>query len=646
MKRWNWTKCSDPEKNSSAGWVQVPVQDGDHAGPEGESSADWSQNSPLTQTPTNQNLSPISLFDVAGTYSEGEQVLESGNSQEESPQTGDSVASSKYDDTPPRFRPLAEIYDSTVPLEPRELLLVDDEPTSFEEAVTYKEWKEAMEAELSSIEKNSTWSLTDLPVGQKAIGLKWVFKLKKDANGHVTKCKARLVAKGYVQRKGIDFEEVYAPVARMETIRLLLAIASREGWLVHHLDVKSAFLNGELQEEVYVKQPEGFEIKGKENKVYKLTKALYGLRQAPRAWNARLDKVLKEIGFDKCAQEPAVYKSNKAGTQLIVGVYVDDLIVTGTSEKRIQEFKERMMKVFDMSDLGHLSYYLGIEVTQKQGGCVLKQSGYAKKILKFSGMTSCNPAKWPMDPKLKLTKDEQGECVDSTEYRRLIGSLRYLLHTRPDLSYPVGVLSRYMEKPKISHYQAMKQVLRYVKGTSEYGLRYETGGDGRLIGYSDSSHASDLDDRKGTTGMVFYLGSNLITWVSQKQQTVALSSCEAEFMAATAAATQALWLRNLISDLLGEKPQQVVLLVDNESALSLMKNPVFHGRSKHIDTKYHFIRECVERNQICVKHVSGELQKADIMTKALPRYKFESMRKMIGVEDFEGESNIKGESVV
>ncbi|KAI3824783.1 hypothetical protein L1987_06254 [Smallanthus sonchifolius] len=362
-------------------------------------------------------------------------------------------------------------------------------------------------------------------------------------------------------------------------------------------------------------------------------KALYGLRQTPRAWNARFDKSLKNLGFTRCALEQAVYTCKTFDSILIVGVYVDDLIVTGSNEKAIYDFKGRMMKVFDMSDLGLLSYYLGIEVEQRKDGISLKQSGYAKKILNAVGMLDCNPSKWPMEPKLQLTKDENGEAVNPTDYRRLIGSLRYLLHTRPDLGYSTGVLSRFMEKPRISHFKAMKQVLRYVKGTVGYGLKFRRGGDGKLLGYSDSSHGLDVEDRKGTTGMVFYYSNNLVTWASQKQQTVALSSCEAEFMAATAAACQSLWLRNLVSDLTGEKAQQVTLLVDNISAIALMKNPVFHGRSKHIDTKYHFIRECVEQGQIHVQHVSGELQKADILAKALPRVKFREMRALMGIED-------------
>lgn len=261
--------------------------------------------------------------------------------------------------------------------------------------------------------------------------------------------------------------------------------------------------------------------------------------------------------------------------------------------------------------------------------------GYAKKLLTAAGMADCNEAKYPMEPKLSLTKNEDEATVDATKFRSLIGSLRYLIHTRPDLSYSVGVVSRYMESPRESHLKAVKHILRYVKGTIKHGLVYRQGGDGNLVGYSDSSHGMDRDDGKGTTGMAFYLSGNLVTWSSQKQRTVALSSCESEFMAATSAACQALWLRNLLKELTSWEVRKVKLYVDNKSAIELMKNPVFHGRSKHIETRYHFIRECVENGLICVEHISGEEQRADTLTKALPRVKFAEMKSLLGVEKLE-----------
>ncbi|GJZ78214.1 ribonuclease H-like domain, reverse transcriptase, RNA-dependent DNA polymerase [Tanacetum coccineum] len=306
---------------------------------------------------------------------------------------------SHFDHTPLRgFRTLNDLYENT-----EELLLAEDEPKNYKEASSNQKWIEAMKVELDSINRNNTWELTTLPKGHKAIGLKWVFKTKKDANGNIIKHKARLVAKGYIQQHGIDFEEVFAPVARMETIRLLLAIAANNKWEVHHLDVKSAFLHGDLKEEVYVTQPEGFVKRQDNGKVYRLIKALYGLRQAPRAWNIKLDNTLKSLDFKKCALEQAIYTKTSKDSTLLIGVYVDDLIITGTPKKEIDKFKAQMEEKFEMSDLGLLAYYLGIEVTQTEGDISIRQSAYAIKILKEAGMIDCNETLIPMDPGTRLT---------------------------------------------------------------------------------------------------------------------------------------------------------------------------------------------------------------------------------------------------
>jgi len=417
----------------------------------------------------------------------------------------------------------------------------------------------------------------------------------------------------------VDYEEVFAPIARLDIVQFILAMAANRGWEVHHLDVKSAFLHGELQEEVYVQQPEGYAVKGKEHCVLRLSKALYGLKQAPRAWNMRLDRSLKKLGFTRCISEQAVYIRGTGKTNLILGVYVDDLIVTGEEPSEIRKFKQQMTAEFEMSDLGLLSFYLGIEVDQEKEFLTIKQAGYAKKVLAQFGMGDCNPTKYPMEPGMKLHADKQGERTDATNYRRIIGCLRYLLHTRPDLAFSVGVASRFMEKPTVMHLKAVKQILRYLKGTIDLGLVYTQEGKPEVItGYSDSDLAADVVGRRSTGGMAFYLNDSLITWCSHKQKTVALSSCESEFMAATAAAMQALWLRSLLAELTGRKKEAVTLYVDNNSAIALMKNSVFHGRSKHIDTKYHFIRECVERGQIVVRRVCTNVQRAHALTKPLP----------------------------
>jgi hypothetical protein len=320
-------------------------------------------------------------------------------------------------------------------------------------------------------------------------------------------------------------------------------------------------------------------------------------------------------------------------SRLIVGVYVDDLIITGASSKEIKAFKQEMQRVFRMSDLGLLSYYLGIEVTQSPAGISLCQAAYAKKLLERSGMSSCNPTLAPMETRLKLKRESDTPLVNATEYRRVIGGLRYLIHTRPDLAYAVGYLSRFMEAPHEEHFTAVKRILRYVAGTSSHGLFY-TGGEGarpRLVGYSDADMAGDLDTRKSTTGTVFFLGKNIITWQSSKQKVVALSSCEAEYIAAATAACQGVWLARLLSDMIGLESGAPELRVDNQSAITLSKNPVFHERSKHIETRFHFIRECIEKNKINLVYTATDTQLADILTKALGRVRFLELCARIGI---------------
>lgn len=553
------------------------------------------------------------------------------------------AAESPESSAPLKMRSLDEIFDATSPhwspadydhMEELELCMLGaEEPTHHNDALKHEHWKKAMEEELKSIKENDTWEMVTPPTGVRAIGLKWVFKLKKDVEGNVIRHKARLVAKGYVQRHGIDFDEVFAPVARLETVRLLMALAANEGWRVHHMDVKSAFLNGELEEEVYVAQPPGFIETGKEGKVLKLRKALYGLRQAPRAWNLKLDQTLLSLGFIRSPVEHAVYMKNSGNARLLVGVYVDDLIITGSSAEEVAMFKEQMKDMFSMSDLGLLSYYLGIEVAQAEDGISLCQSAYALKILEKTGMLDCNPCQTPMEERLKLSKNGEGPKVDPTYYRSVVGSLRYLVNTRPDISYAVGVVSRYMESPNSQHMAAVKQILKYIRGTLNLGCKYSQnkGEKPSLLGYSDSDHGGDVDDRKSTTGVLYFLGKSPITWLSQKQKVVAISSCEAEYIAAASAACQGLWLGQLLAEMEGKQPVQVELLVDNKSAISLAKNPVHHDRSKHIDIRYHFIRDCVENGKIGVNYVPTGDQLADLLTKPLGRLKFLELRRRIGM---------------
>ena len=539
-----------------------------------------------------------------------------------------------------RYRTMEDLLgDQPVPgLVPRNLeaqlhLACDDgEPRSFAEAEKHAAWRAAMQSEMDAVQENRTWELADLPRGHRAITLKWVFKLKRDEAGAIVKHKARLVARGFVQQEGIDYDDAFAPVARMESVRLLFALAAQEGWGVHHMDVKSAFLNGDLKEEVYVHQPPGFVIPGKEGKVLRLHKALYGLRQAPRAWNAKLDSTLKGMGFEQSPHEAAIYRRGNGGNALLVGVYVDDLVITGTKDAEVAAFKEEMKATFQMSDLGPLSFYLGIEVHQDNSGITLRQTAYAKRVVELAGLTDCNPALTPMEERLKLSRDSTAEEVDATQYRRLVGSLRYLTHTRPDLAFSVGYVSRFMQRPTTEHQQAVKRIIRYVAGTLDHGLYYpRCPGKAHFVGYSDSDHAGDIDTSKSTSGILFFLGECLVSWQSIKQQVVALSSCEAEYMAASAASTQALWLARLLSDLLGRDTGAVELRVDSKSALALAKNPVFHERSKHIRVRYHFIRSYLEEGSIKASYINTKDQLADLLTKPLGRIKFLELCSRIGM---------------
>ncbi|RVW42706.1 Retrovirus-related Pol polyprotein from transposon TNT 1-94 [Vitis vinifera] len=376
-------------------------------------------------------------------------------------------------------------------------LFTDSDPTTYDDAVRSEKWRLAMNQEIEAIERNNTWELTDLPSGGKTIGVKWIFKTKLNENGEVDKYKARLVAKGYSQQYGVDYVEVFAPVARLETIRIVISLAAQKDWMIYQLDVKSAFLHGEIHEEVFVEQPPGYEQKGKESKVYRLKKALYGLKQAPRAWYSRIESYFIKEGFNKCSYEHTLFtKTAEGGKILIVCLYVDDLIFTGNDESMFKAIQKSMMVEFDMTDLGKLRYFLGIEVMQKTDGIFISQRKYAQEVLERFNLYQCNPVHNPVVPGFKLTRDKEGVEVDGTLYKQMVGSLMYLTATRPDLMFSVSLISRYMEHPTESHLLAAKRILRYVKGTVEFGVFYKKGGDDKFIGYTDSDYAGDQDDRR------------------------------------------------------------------------------------------------------------------------------------------------------
>ena len=509
-----------------------------------------------------------------------------------------------------------------------------EDPTVFEDAVKEEKWRKAMDDEIKSIEKNRTWELVNLPPGAKAIGVKWIFKTKLNEHGEVDKYKARLVAKGYSQQQGVDFTEVFAPVARMDTIRLILAIASCKGWTVLQLDVKSAFLHGEINEDVYVDQPKGYVREGSEHKVYKLQKALYGLKQAPRAWFSRIEAHFLNEGFKKCPNEQTLFtKRSDEGKWLIVSIYVDDLIYTSEDEGMMTEFKKSMMKAFDMTDLGKMRFFLGIEVLQKPTGIFICQRRYANDVLKRFGMSECKPVSSPIVSGFKIGRDVNGVAVDDTFYKQIVGSLMYLTATRPDIMFSVSLISRYMSKPTELHLQAAKRILRYLRGTTSHGIFYKKGGKGDLVVFTDSDYAGDEEDSKSTSGYVFLLSSGAVSWMSKKQPIVTLSTTEAEFVAAAACACQAIWIRRVLKNLSYVEQKVTNIMCDNTSTIKLSKNPIMHGRSKHIRVRFHFLRDLVKDGKLELVHCGTKEQVADVMTKALKLETFLRLKEKLGMCD-------------
>lgn len=475
--------------------------------------------------------------------------------------------------------------------------------------------------------------MVDLLEGKNVIGLKWVFRTKFNTDGSIQKHKARLVAKGYAQQEGIDFEETFSPVARFETVRVVLALAAQWKLDVFQLDVKSAFLNGDLQEEVFVEQPLGFVKNGEEGKVYKLQKALYGLKQAPRAWYTKIDSFFLQNQFERSENEPTLYvKKEGENGFIVVSLYVDDIIYFSSSQKLLNEFKASMMEKFEMTDLGLLQYFLGLEVND---GIFLYQRKYAEDLLKKFSMEKCETVKTPMNPNEKLQKEDGTGKADEKLFRSLVGGLNYLTHTRPDIAHRVSVVSRYMHFPTKQQLGATKRILKYVAGSARFGILYEHVSEFKLVSYTDSDWAGSLDDRKSTSGSVFSLGSGAITWSSKKQDTVALSSSEVEYVAAGAAAKQAVWLRKLLKDLCCEQEGATEIWCDNRSAIAMTKNPAFHARTKHIEVQHHFIRKLVSEETVALRFCSTNVQNADLFTKALAQAKHQFFMEKIGMYEFE-----------
>ncbi|KAJ4797516.1 Retroelement pol polyprotein-like [Rhynchospora pubera] len=508
----------------------------------------------------------------------------------------------------------------------------EKEPAHFGEAIKNSNWRSAMKVEIDALERNNTWSVVELPQGKTAIGCKWVYRIKYHSNGTVERYKARLVALGNRQVEGIDYTETFSPVAKMATIRTVLAVAVAKRWELHQMDVHNAFLHGDLHEEVYMRLPPGF-ASNNPGKVCRLQKSLYGLRQAPRMWFSKLTEALCEYGFSQSRADYSLFVQNKGTVTLTVLVYVDDLIIAGNDKATIDQFKDYLGVKFHMKDLGPLKYFLGIEIARSSTGLFLSQRKYTLDILAECGVLGAKPAITPLEQNHNLSKATGVLFKDSEKYRRLIGRLVYLTITRPELSYAVHILAQFMQAPLQVHYDAALRVVRYLKGNPGQGILLRTDSDLRLVGYCDSDWASCPITRRSLTGYFVMLGGSPISWKTKKQPTVSRSSAEAEYRSMATVTCELIWLKSLLSFLGVVQVQPMQLFCDSQAALHIAANPVFHERTKHIEVDCHFVRDHIREGNIYTGHVSSTEQLADIFTKALGKQQFDYLSSKLGICD-------------
>ncbi|WJX83571.1 hypothetical protein P8452_66227 [Trifolium repens] len=490
--------------------------------------------------------------------------------------------------------------------------------------------KETMQDEFNQFQRNDVWDLVPRPTHKNIIGTKWVFRNKLNEQGEVVRNKARLVAQGYSQQEGIDFTETFAPVARLEAIRLLLSYAVNNGITLYQMDVKSAFLNGVISEEVYVKQPPGFEDLKNPDYVYKLKKSLYGLKQAPRAWYERLSNFLLENGFQKGQIDNTLFRKTTKKDILIIQIYVDDIIFGSTNASLCKNFSKLMQDEFEMSMMGELKFFLGIQINQGKDGTYIHQSKYTKELLQKFNLEDCKIMSTPMHPSSSLSKEEIGSKVDQKLYRGMIGSLLYLTASRTDILYSVCLCARFQSDPREPHLTAVKRIFRYLKGTTNLGLLYKKSLDSKLVGFCDADYAGDKIERKSTSGNCQFIGENLISWASKRQTTIALSTAEAEYISAAKCCTQLLWMKYQLEDY-NIAESSIPLYCDNTAAIHLSKNPILHSRAKHIEIKHHFIRDHVQKGTIDIQFIDTEHQWADIFTKPLAIERFDFIKKNLNM---------------
>lgn len=456
--------------------------------------------------------------------------------------------------------------------------------------------------------------------------------MKRRPDGHVDRYKARLVAKGYEQKHGVNYQETFSPVVKFDSLRMILAIAAAEDMKLHQFDVKTAFLYGNLEENILMKQPEGCD--DGTGRVCKLNKSLYGLKQASRCWNERFTNFLRDNNFKKINSDPCVFINNGKETLTILAIYIDDGLLATKDEKLAKKLFQKLGKEFEIV-IGNAKFFLGFQIDKQiDGSIIMHQTSYANQLLKRFNMKDANPVTIPADKNHNLNPNlhPNSQLAQGVPYREAVGSLMYLaVGTRPDVAYALSTVSQFLSNPYKIHWEAVKRILKYLKGTANYGIKFVKQNDLSLIGYSDSDYAGDSINRRSTSGYLYKLGESPIAWNTKRQSVVALSTTEAEFIAAANAIKEMIWLNRLKREVLCENKQKPKLLMDNQSAIRLLKNPEFNKRSKHIDIKYHFAREKYQKNLFDLEYVKSSDQEADVFTKPLPREQFWNLCNKIGL---------------
>lgn len=514
-----------------------------------------------------------------------------------------------------------------------------EEPCDYEEAITCEnseKWKDAIKAEINVLNENNTWSEVNCPDECNIIDSKWVFRIKRE-NDNKIHYKARLVARGFLQKEVFDYSEIYAPVAKLPTVRTLLAVANKLNLVVYQMDVKSAFLYGDIEEDVYMYYPDG--VENKSGKVLKLNKSIYGLKKSPKNWNEKINSFLEKENFIRSKNDYCLYVKTSGNDRTFIVLYVDDLLICGTNKENVDEIKIKLTKNFKMKDIGKISNYLGINIIQDcdKGVIKINQTLYLKSILKNYGMEDCKSIATPMDPNFKLEIDKN-QIVDKhleTKCRKLIGSLMYaMLGSRPDLCLSISYLSRFQSYPSPELWNGLKRVLRYIKGTLDMNLILKVNSDCLpVVGFVDADWAGDVNDRKSTSGFVFKVFDSPVIWCSRKQSIVSLSSTEAEYVALAVATGEACWLRGILQDIMGSHylKQPVTIFEDNQSTMRVAKTPENKRRLKHVDVKYHFIKEKISNGTIDIVYIPSDEQIADMFTKPLSKVKFNLFAKSVNL---------------